>query len=81
MLHNITGLIPDGADEDGAPEHAAVLAAETNFKTAFGTVSERRLDLRHCHIIGGTRRYCHRFSKPSRAMPCTRRRKKCADGS
>jgi hypothetical protein len=26
MLHDITGLIPDRADEDGGPKHAAILA-------------------------------------------------------
>jgi hypothetical protein len=53
MLYNVTGPIPNGTDEDRAPEHAAILAAETNIKTAFGAASECGLDLRQRLVIGG----------------------------
>jgi hypothetical protein len=55
MLHNNTGLVPDRADEDGGPEHAAVFAPKTNFKIDFSFACERDLDLRQRLRIGRTR--------------------------
>jgi transposase len=36
MLHNITALIPNRANVNGGPEHAAILAAVANFRIAVG---------------------------------------------
>jgi hypothetical protein len=46
MLHNLTALIPNSADEDGGPEHAAVLATVANFLAAVRAALERGLNLR-----------------------------------
>src|SRR5450432_2047298 len=46
MLRNIAGLVPNRADEDGSPKRVAILAAETNFKIAFGTARVGGFDLR-----------------------------------
>jgi hypothetical protein len=55
MLHDITGLIPDRADEDGGPKHAAILAPKINLKIAFSFACERDLGLRQRLRIGRTR--------------------------
>src|ERR1700676_5527194 len=55
MLHDLTALIENGADEDGGPEHAAILAAVANFRTVVGSALERGLDLRQRLWIGAAR--------------------------
>ena len=55
MLNNLTALIPNRANEDGGPEHAAILAPVANLRTVVGTARERGLDLRQSLWIGATR--------------------------
>src|SRR5260370_42230129 len=55
MLLNTTALIQNRADEDGGPEHAAILAAVTNFRTVGGAALERDFDLRQRLWIGAPR--------------------------
>src|SRR5665213_2831906 len=55
MLHNLTALIQNRADENGGPEHAAILAAVANFRTVIGAALERGLDLRQRLWIGSAR--------------------------
>jgi hypothetical protein len=51
----LTRLIPNRADKDGGPEHAAVLAPKTNFKIAFSFAREGDLGFRQRLRIGRTR--------------------------
>src|SRR3954469_9248243 len=55
MLHNVAALIPDRADEEGGPEHAAILAVVTNFQVSVGVAVELGFDLRHHLRIGAAR--------------------------
>ena len=55
MLHNITALIPNRADVNGCPEHAAILAAVANFRIPVGAALERGFDFRERLRIGATR--------------------------
>ena len=55
MLHNITALVQDRADEDGGPEYAAILAAVADFRTVVGAAVERDLDLRQRLWISAAR--------------------------
>ena len=55
MLHNLTALIPNRADEEGGPEHATILAAVANFRTAVVAALERGLDLRQRFWIRAAR--------------------------
>jgi hypothetical protein len=41
LLHDIAGLIPNRADEDGGPERAAVVTAETDFQNRFWSLRRR----------------------------------------
>jgi hypothetical protein len=54
MLHNITVLISNRADEKGGAEHAAILAAVAKFRTAVAAF-EGGFDLRQRHRVGAAR--------------------------
>jgi hypothetical protein len=60
VLHNIADLVPYRAYKDGAPERAAIAAAEANFTIAFGAAREGGFDSRQHLQIDGTR---HQTSK------------------
>jgi hypothetical protein len=53
VLHHVTRLIQNRANKEGGPEHAAILATETNFKFVFGAARKRGFDLRKRPRIDG----------------------------